>query len=266
MIKLVISDIDGTLVDRTEVLKEPAFALADWLKKRGIMFSLATGRVQGMAENYAKSLNINIPYITANGAALIKDGKAIIRHTVSLSILKNIIIESDKLGLSIIYSPNGYEKVHKLTPFIISQQKKFNRYFDVYAIDEKEFCNGFVEKLCIMDDDYTGIINNIEEIAKELPTNCKYTRYGDRAIEIVGGNSTKASGIQELAKYLGLSMNEIMAIGDDENDIEMLSEVGIGATVQNALDKVKASVDYVASKSHADGVFEAVYYFLNGGN
>ena len=82
MIKLVVSDIDGTLVDQSEELREPAFRMVSWLRERGVLFTLATGRVQGMAEKYAEKLGIAVPYVASNGASLILNGKAIRRDTV----------------------------------------------------------------------------------------------------------------------------------------------------------------------------------------
>lgn len=260
VIKLVVSDIDGTLVDRTEKLQEPAYELVKWLKEHGILFSLASGRVQGMAEDYASALEVTVPYVTANGAALIQDGEAVERHTFPLKPLKDIIHFCDEKGLAIIYSPDGYEKVHRVTPFILEQQRDFDRYHNIQPLTEDFLENGRLEKLCLMDDDRTGIIEEIEKMCQQLPDEFQYTRYNLRAIEIVRRGCTKASGIRMLADHLKLSMDEIMCIGDDENDLEMLQEAGVGATINNALPKVKALADYVATANHAAGVYEAVLH------
>ena len=111
-----------------------------------------------------------------------------------------------------------------------------------------------------MDDDRTGIIEQIEKMCQQLPDEFQYTRYNLRAIEIVRRGCTKASGVRTLADHLKLSMDEIMCIGDDENDLEMLQEAGVGATINNALPKVKALADYVATANHAAGVYEAVLH------
>lgn len=262
MIKLVVSDIDGTLVDQTEALREPAFETVRYLRARGILFSLATGRVQGMAEAYAQALGIDIPYVTTNGAALIHQGRALKRWRVPLKPLENIIQEADARGMSIIYSPDGYERVLRETPFIAAQQKAFQRYFDVRPFSAADYAHGEVEKLCLMDDDRTGVIEDIERLAQQLPETYSYTRYGLRALEIVRSGRTKASGIGDLARCLGIPMSDVMVIGDGENDLEMLAAAGVGATVHNALPKVRDRAAFVADASHAAGVLEAVRHFV----
>ena len=258
MIKLVVSDIDGTLVDQSEELREPAFRMVSWLRERGIMFSLATGRVQGMAEQYAARLNVTIPYVASNGASLILNGKALRRDTVPLGPLEDMIHRADALGLSVIYSPDGYERVHRATPFVLSQQHSFSRYYDICPLTKQDFAAGRVEKLCLMDDDRTGAVEELARMAASLPSAFGFTRYGERAVEIVRGGATKASGVRELARLLNISLSEVLTAGDDENDLEMLSEAGVGATVRNALPKVKARASYVSPLPTAAGVFEAV--------
>lgn len=262
MIKLVVSDIDGTLVDQTEALREPAFEVVRLLRSQGVLFSLATGRVQGMAEAYAQALGVTVPYVTTNGAALIHQGRALKRWRVPLGPLERVIREADARGLSVIYSPDGYERVLRETPFILSQQKAFRRYFDVQPLSPADYAHGEIEKLCLMDDDRTGAIEEIERLARQLPETYGYTRYGLRAVEIVRSGRSKASGIRDLARCLHIPMSDVMVIGDDENDLEMLAAAGVGATVCNALPKVKDQADYVAEASHAAGVLEAVRRFL----
>lgn len=262
MIKLVVSDIDGTLVDRTEALEEPAYALVRYLRSQGVLFSLATGRVQGMAESYAHALRVEVPYITANGAALIYQGRALRRWKMSLSPLADIIRLADADGLSIIYSPDGFERVYRETPYILAQQRSFGRYFDVCPLTKEDFTHGSIEKLCLMDDARTGAIERFEILARQLPAEFSYTRYGLRAVEIVCAGRTKAAGVRDLARCLNIPMRDVMAVGDDENDLEMLAAAGVGATVCNALPKVKAQADYVAEASNAAGVYEAVRRFI----
>lgn len=74
MVKLVVSDLDGTLIDSSEQLTDTAREMARWLKDRNVLFTFATGRVQGMTERYAQDMQVSIPYVATNGAALIAPG------------------------------------------------------------------------------------------------------------------------------------------------------------------------------------------------
>lgn len=61
MVKLVVSDLDGTLIDSSEQLTDTAREMARWLKDRNVLFTFATGRVQGMTERYAQDMQVSIP-------------------------------------------------------------------------------------------------------------------------------------------------------------------------------------------------------------
>ena len=75
---------------------------------------------------------------------------------------------------------------------------------------------------------------------------------------IVNKNSTKASALQALSQYLDIKLENVLAIGDHQNDIEMLREAGVGVAVGNATEEAKKAADFVAQGRCIDGVEEAV--------
>ena len=83
-------------------------------------------------------------------------------------------------------------------------------------------------------------------------------------MDVMPKSCTKEKGARLLADILGVSMDEIMAIGDNANDIGMIREVGIGVAVANGTDSLKEVADYVADQPGVDGVTEAVDRFFCG--
>ena len=81
-------------------------------------------------------------------------------------------------------------------------------------------------------------------------------------MEIVAEGCSKASGVERLIEYMNLTKDEVMAIGDHTNDIEIVSMVGLGVAVGNATPKLKEVADYVAKGEVEDGVIEAINKFL----
>lgn len=263
MIKLVISDMDGTLIDRDEILSDKAVNIATELQKEGIMFTIATGRVECMAEDYVKKLNIDIPYIACNGVTIVKGKEVLKRNKIPLKGLRPIIEKADSMGMSLVYSIDGIESVYKVTSWVECQRGKFDRYHQVHLPDEDEWENLYIDKLMIMDDVREGAIAILEEMCKELPQEYGFTRYTNKSVEIVNRESTKASALRELVKILGIDMKEVLAIGDHQNDIEMIREAGIGGAVFNATDDLKREADYIASRRCVDGVAEIVNKFCS---
>lgn len=268
MVKLVVSDLDGTLIDRSEKLTQTAGEMARWLKARGILFTFATGRVQGMTEQYVQDMQVSIPYVATNGAALIAPNGnlpngIIFRRKVPLKPLETMLRTADDMGLSIIYSEDGYEKVFRETPYILRQRNTFGRYNDVAPLEKADYDQKQMEKICIMDSEQTGVkMDYVEQFVQQLGEAYSYTRYGDKAVEIVHAGCTKASGVRALAEWLNIPLSDVLAIGDDENDLQMLRLVGQTATVNNALEKVKPLVGYVSPYCHAEGVFDAVKHYI----
>lgn len=263
MIKLVISDMDGTLIDRDEVLSDKAVRLAKALEKAGIMFTIATGRVECMADKYVQDMGIRIPYIACNGVTIIKGSEVLKRNKIPLKGLREIVEKADAMHMSLVYSINGDEFVYKVTPWILSQREQFDRYFDVHEITDDEWENLYIDKLMIMDDVREGAIAVLEEMCKTLSDEYGFTRYTNKSVEIVNSESTKASALRKLTEYLGIDMEEVLAIGDHQNDIEMITEAGIGAVVENATEDAKKAADYIAEGRCIDGVCETVEKFCN---
>lgn len=192
MVKLVVSDLDGTLIDSSEQLTDTAREMARWLKDRNVLFTFATGRVQGMTERYAQDMQVSIPYVATNGAALIAPDGVLFRRKVPLKPLETMLRKADSMGMSIIYSEDGYEKVCRETPYILRQRAAFGRYNDVAPLTQADYDGKQMEKICVMDSDKTGDkIDYVEDFIRHLGDQYSYTRYGDKAVEIVHPGCTK---------------------------------------------------------------------------
>lgn len=261
MIKLVISDMDGTLIDRDEILTDTAVQMAEALRKQGTLFTIATGRVESMAEDYVEKLGIQVPYIACNGVTIVKGNKIFKRNQIPLKGLRDIVDKADSLGMSLVYSMNGKESVYKVTPWIEKQRIQFDRYHRVHFPTEEEWETFYIDKLMIMDDVREGAIAILEDMCRNLPEEYGFTRYTNKSVEIVHRSATKASALLELTKLLGVDCREVLAIGDHQNDIEMIQEAGIGAAVANATEELKKAADYVADARCVDGVLEIVEKF-----
>lgn len=263
MIKLVVSDLDGTLLDENEVLGPTALGLACWLRERDILFTIATGRVKSMAESYARQLGLGLPYLCCNGGEIVLGNQVLERLRISAAPLWGLVEKACQLGYSVWYSIDGEEYVHGETAWIREQQKTFGRYHAISPLTPDKIQNLFVEKLSIMDGDKDGNMALLEELCKQLPEGYGFTRYQDQSVEVVHANATKARGLLWLADYLGIRPEEILAAGDHQNDIEMIRLAGVGVAVGNATGDLKSEADYTARGCHAEGVREAVERFCS---
>lgn len=261
MIKLVICDLDGTLIGADEILSGKALDLVVRLRTRGILFSLATGRSDYLVSKYARQLNLTIPYITCNGAAIVSGGKRLTETLIPAAPLEDVIRRADHLGFSIVYSINGMEQVWRETSWITECRQRYDRYHGVHRFTPEEWKTIMLDKVLILHDDPEKNIDIIEAYCQTLGPEYTFTRYMDRSVEIVHGSVSKASAMLRLADMLGISPKEILAIGDHQNDIDMIRSAGQGAAVGNATRELKASAAYVCKAENLDGVIEAVDHF-----
>ena len=114
----------------------------------------------------------------------------------------------------------------------------------------------------VLDDHRTGLITRVAKELDKLDGGFSYYQYGDYSMEIVAEGCSKASGVERLIDYMKLKKDEVMAIGDHTNDIEIVSMVGLGVAVGNATPKLKEVADYVAKGEVEAGVIEAINKFL----
>lgn len=264
MIRLVVCDIDCTLIDKDEVLPKEALEMKRKLEEKGVYFSLATGRTESMAQNYVDTLDLSIPYVATNGATVVLKDKVVRRLQVPVLPLRPFIEKADSLGMTIVFSINGKEWYWRDTTYLQAQRAQFGRYNDQHIFTEEEWNTLNIDKLSLFTDVYDDRVSILEKDAKLLPEVYGYTRYVDRSIEIVHRDATKASGVEVLAESLGIEMKDVLFCGDHQNDMELIQAAGIGVAVANSTDDVKAVADYICRNRCFLGVKEAVDKFVFG--
>lgn len=263
-IKLVISDIDCTLIDRDEILPADAPSIVRYLGDRGVLFTLATGRVESNALQFVKKMGVDIPYIATNGAVIAdSEGKALMRKKIAASSAKSIMEKADEYHLAVIYTIDGIEYVFdEDAPYIRKYPHRFKRDGIGRRLADEDYDGLELDKVSIMSDSSDEMIEVLEKMCIGHEDEFIYTRYQDRSVELVNKSATKASAASELVSILGIEMKNVMFIGDHQNDIELIHAAGIGCAVGNATSDAKEAADYVCRHTMFEGVKEAVYRFI----
>ena len=121
---------------------------------------------------------------------------------------------------------------------------------------EEEWESLWADKVNISDEQ--GEISSLLEWEQPLEGSCEITHYGNQGLEIVRAGFGKIYGVRQICAGLGISMEQVLAIGDNENDNEMLTQAGIGAAVGNAETATKACADLTARKESGAGAAEII--------
>lgn len=266
MIKLLVTDVDGTIVGKDEILHDEFVSYVSTLRAHGIEYTIATGRTLTLAETYVKKLKLDIPYIACNGGTIAKAGEVLVHKTVPLLNLRKIFEKADAMGMSLLYSIDGTEYAYRQTDYVKEQCRLYGRYEKARPISEEEWLSASVEKVIVMAAVRDGSIGEIENMCRVLPKPFGYKRYANKAIDILHSMATKECGVRTLAKMMNISMDEVLFVGDDLNDICLMKEAGLGVAVGNAQPEAKEAADYIANEKTYLGVIEAVDKFtgING--
>lgn len=264
-VKLFVTDLDGTLLPTGQTVSPKNIKAVQNMVKAGVMFNIATGRMYQSAMPIAKSLGVDVPIITYNGA-LIKSVSGEIFHTEYLSpeLIVEIVnfCEINKWHLQSYSNDNLYFIEHNETARKYENSIKVSGSAIGWDGMRKYIEN--VPKLLII----SSGLSETEEIIKSLKTKfgniINVTRSNDNYTEITCSTVSKAAAIMVLAKKFNIDISEVMAIGDSYNDLPMLKAAGHSVAMGNSADEVKAACEYVTGNCEEDGFAQAVYkYVLN---
>jgi len=285
MYKLITIDIDGTLLNSYgEITDENKKAIKKALEKN-IDVVLTSGRMPKAILPIANEINSDKYLISGNGASIydIQKDEIIYNNYMSKekvleiidvceknSMFYNIYTNNSILTKSLNYNILFYHNENKKNPE--DKKIKINIINDMYSYI-KNYDGKDLLKITICDSDRTifnSIINKLKtvrdvDILEVEHMSRKIIKHGTDKFEIsffyteiTNQNVNKWSAIQELMKILKITKDEVIAIGDNVNDKEMIENAGIGVVTGNSSPTMKEIADYVASSNDESGVAEAI--------
>lgn len=261
-IRLIVSDIDGTLIGKDQVILNGFEDLAELIQKHHLQFTLASGRTPSMMAEFIERLHIDLPTIVCNGSAGYYEGKYIWDDVLNPEKIRKVIEFADSMGMAVIISDGYYEKAYRLNPYIQQQIETFGKWDKIYCPEgDSEWAEVKIQKLLIIDPENPGRIDTVIDKVDMEQDAVNIVRYDDRGIEIMPVNSSKGNGLKRLAKFLGIELEDILAVGDNLNDIDMLEAAGTGVAVHNAAEELKSHANYICQDDTVLGVIEAIKKF-----
>lgn len=260
--KLVVSDLDGTIKDSDQPIHPETIETFSKLNDLGIFFTLASGRSLASLRPYAEELNIRIPLVLANGCIIQSmDGEIHHREFMPPEVTQKLFEITDRENSDMVVFVDDHLYFKKMT---VNIDRIFGRIRDditeVKTWDQIGDLIESVNKFMILDWENLDRLDRLEEIfSQELDGKAEYLRTNIHHLEIMPKGISKATGLEFLSKELGITMGEILAFGDYDNDTEMLKAVGFGAAVANATERTKANADLIIGSCADNGPAE----FLN---
>lgn len=234
-------DIDGTLINKSGVPSKAVKEKLEYARSLGCKVFINTGRARGLiTDKHLKSTFFD-GIIAANGQYIELDGK----------VLRNVCLEKKRVEKIVRWANgkvrSGYaEGVYKIYN-INYDDERFGK------IEDSNFEN--ISKML-----FFGELSEKDE--KLINDGIRFYRHKTYFETVVKGYS-KASAMKDVLKEIGFPSKLSVAIGDSENDMEMICEAGIGIAMGNAVESLKKAADYIVASNENDGVAEAVNLLVN---
>ncbi|MBM7617655.1 Cof subfamily protein (haloacid dehalogenase superfamily) [Weissella uvarum] len=264
MIKLIAIDIDDTLVNTSKEITDHVKKSVQAATAAGIKIVLTTGRPVRGVQNYLKTLGLDNQadqYVIAYNGSVVETttGEVIFSKEVGMPAYQEMTKLGDAWGDVLVQAEmldDIYTTSHDINPMASRESYFMGMPIKVRAMEEMPEDGDYVKVMLI------GEVAKMDDISAKMPQDIqdKYTivRSDQYFIEIINKEASKGAGLRALADHLGISMDETMAIGDQQNDMSMVEAAGFGVAMGNAIDDLKAAADAVTTTQDEDGVGVAI--------
>lgn len=274
MYKMIYSDMDGTLLNSEKKISNINKNIIKKVQEREIVFGIATGRIYPAAKIYAKELSLDTPIICCNGAVVVdlNTNEAIISNPIKPKLLKKVvdIIKKYDVYFHMYDKDTIYSERYDL---VIKYFKEFSENLSdefkiktsvVENIDDIIFSDREIYKVGVYFDNSKKTEKMIEELNRDNDIEgCKSMSY---MYDVMAKGINKGYALKQLGEYLNIDQSEIVAIGDNENDISMIKFAGLGVAMENATKNIKNIADYITTTNDKDGVSNVIEKFIINSN
>lgn len=268
MIKLIAIDLDGTLLKDDKTISQENISALQQAKAQGVKVVLCTGRPLNSVLPHLETLGLvdeGDYAVTFNGGLIQRNdtGEILSKVTLSHAEVTDIyelsqemafpldVVSGDKV-LRIQPQPaDNPSWYHKLNPLL--------NFIDV-PISELPTDGEYNKAVCaISEERVTDLVPKVPQAYRERYS---VVRSGAAIFEFMPKGVTKADGLKRLGELLDIRSDEMMALGDEENDLTMIRYVGLGVVMENGTAELKAEAQHVTGTNEEHGVAQAVHHFV----
>lgn len=282
MIKLVASDLDGTIIDKNNAIYENNFKAIQAINDKNINFVICTGKTYPIIKGVCSKFNATYG-IFGNGNQIVnlKTGEEIYKKLLSRDDVNLCIDIAKEHGLHVhVYTDTEIITEQLLYMDLRNYKLKENHYYntalefkiindikDYIAKNNIDVCKLVISSTDDLSDIKTEILKDLD---LSVTTIKKIGEYKDviidkeyQYLDVTPKNISKSAALDVLGNYLNVDRSEIMAIGDNLNDLDMVKNSGVGVAVANAYDELKNVAKYTTTNPVETGGFaEAIYKYI----
>ncbi|KAB7706674.1 Cof-type HAD-IIB family hydrolase [Bacillus aerolatus] len=262
MYKMIAIDLDGTLLNDELIVSPRTVEAIQKAVERGTVVTVATGRMFRSAKQFAQQLGLNVPLITYQGALIqdVEEKEVMYERPVPPKIAHKLIEIANEKNMhlqvyqdDILYAASDNDIIRRYADAV---KVPYTVEPDLAKLAER----GFTKALFI---DAPNYIDDLQNELREL--------FGERAniakskptyLEVTHPEADKGIALLHLAQKLGIDRSEIIGIGDNYNDLDLITTAGLGVAMGNGVDELKERADYISLSNNEDGVGHVIEKFV----
>jgi len=261
-IRLLISDVDGTLVTPEKALTPAAIDAVRRLRSAGVALAVISSRPPRGLERIAAALDLETPLAGFNAGRIVAaDGAVIEERLLPPDAARRAVALIESRGVDVwLFVGNDWLAKNPGNPYVPREYSAVG--FDPVIVDDfTPFCER-VAKIVGVGADFELLERCEAELKALLAGAAAISRSQPYYLDVTHPEATKGMGVRSLSRLLGIPQEAIAAIGDMENDIAMFVEAGLAIAMGNASPEVKSSADLVTDSNREEGFARAVDRFL----
>ena len=257
-IRLLISDVDGTLVRKDKTVSDATVAAVRRLRDAGVLFTLVSARPLTGVQALLQRLGVDLPVGAYNGGTIAEpDGMVISAERLDAATAREALAAFDlDWVVTWVFADGRWHTKTTDTPHNASEI--------VTAAQQPTVVSSFddlvdrIDKIVAVSDEEPRLAELERETQQALGGRATVARSQTYYLDVTAPDANKGHGVTELARALGVPLEQTAVVGDGQNDVYMFKVAGLSIAVDNASDDVKKAADHVTTSNVDDGVAHAI--------
>ncbi len=260
MIKLIVTDVDGTLLDNNSILTDLNKKAILECRRRGIELILATGKSICSISFLVRLFGLELPQITLNGAVVVNRDLEIIsaikiEPCYYLEAIRTIKIKGYSPLVATVNGEIFYEKYHPNMRYVERVEQKIVETKNI----ETEYFSKNAANISVPVRETDPLDSYLR---KKFSDKLHFIRSGEYFFDMLHPNASKGNALAVILKTLNIKKDEVVVFGDSYNDLSMFKESSLNVAVRNSYPEVLRQADIVTEENYNSGLGKAIYRYV----
>lgn len=261
-VRLVVADVDGTLVTPGKVLTPRARAAVQALREAGIMFTITSGRPPRGMQTLIEALRVQHPVAAFNGGLFVRPDLSVIRkRVIPIETVPSVIDILTEGGLDVwIYTDTEWRVRSRHGPHV--DREEWTVKFPPRVVPTFKDVQDRVIKIVGVSDDSDGMVRCIEQLRLTVGSHVSAALSQPYYLDVTHPNANKGEVVSVVSELLSIPTRQIATIGDMPNDVLMFERSGVSIAMANASSDVQRAATFVTSSNTDEGFARAMERFV----